>query len=152
MTDGPQIQVTEDEPHLVVGEPARGEPMPDSLAEVDPVMQRFQEAPYDPVASAWGGGRLVGLGAMVTSFHGVMRPLGYVLGIALLSNWLFLVHLMIVSYPDIRQLNEGAIGLLPSALLYLLLGTAGFIMLIRLVGTASTTASYAAYSDDRELS
>jgi hypothetical protein len=44
------------------GNGTRGEPMPDELAEIDPILQRFQEAPYDELehlAKGWSRSMLV---------------------------------------------------------------------------------------------
>lgn len=122
------------------GKAGRGEPMPDSLAEVDPVMHRFQEAPYDELASATGGGRLIGFGATSVTLRGWIRPVAYLMSLSMIAFFAIAVDIIAIQIFGSHDTGRDLYAMASAALLGIPFGIAGVLLLWRLITTRQRTS------------
>lgn len=110
-----------------------GQQEQETLIEVDPVIQEFLRAPYDPVIGVAAMGRLTGEVVRRPPASGWMRPLAWLVACALLAGALVLV----IAEPPLLDLTESPeqalIAYLQPLAVEGALATAGVLLVWRLV-------------------
>jgi hypothetical protein len=112
----------------------RDDALSEYVVQVDPLLRRLHESPYDPVASAQATGWLTGVAASSTVLRGWMRPLGYLLSFALLANLLILANIAVSELRD-HPLDQALFQIGSVALFAVPMSIAGVLLLWRLLST-----------------
>jgi hypothetical protein len=105
----------------------------ETLIEVDPLIQEFLRAPYDPVIGAAAMGRLTGEAVRRPATHGWLRWLAWLVALALVTSALALVFMGPPLLERATSPEQALVAYLQSLVIEGALAVAGTLLVWRLL-------------------